>query len=213
MSDQVDLERRYRRLLAWYPPEFRRDKGEELLAVLMACAPEGHRRPGLSASADLIKNGLWMRLNPSVPRSAPTVRAALRLMYAGAAVTFLSLMISILSLAFIGGAAARLRLLGHSQPLPVAITVGVLAGLVLISLWLWMAQANGRGRNWARMMSTVLVGLATLHLFGIAGVVQVVFSLVTWLLGLAAVWLLWRPASNAFFTPTEHSTQPSTRAN
>jgi uncharacterized membrane protein (UPF0136 family) len=186
--------------------------------VLMACAPEGQRRPGLAASADLIRSGLWMRLRPSVPRSARTVRAAVRLMYAGAAVTTLSLIISITSLAFIGSGAARLRLLGRSQPLPVAVTAGIVGGLVLIVLWLWMARANGQGRNWARILSTVLFGLATLHLFGSEDVVEVVFAVVTWLVGLAAVWLLWRPASNAFFkqqgfTQAGHSARPAPRSN
>jgi hypothetical protein len=201
VTDRANLERGYRRLLAWYPRAFRREHGQEMLAVLMACAPDGRRRPGLAESADLIKGGLWMRVRPSLPRSAPTVRAAVRLMYAGAALTTFSLVISIISLAFIGRSAATLRLLGRSQPLPVAIAVGVVGGLVLIALWLWMARATGNGRNWARVLSTVLFGLATLHLFGNKGVVQVAFAVMTWLLGLAAVWLLWRPASNAFFKP------------
>jgi hypothetical protein len=50
-------------------------------------------------------------------------------------------------------------------------------------------------------LSTVLVGLATLHLFGNKGLVEVVFAMLTWLIGLAAVWLLWRPTSSAFFKP------------
>ena len=210
MTDQANLERRYRRLLAWYPRAFRRDNGQEILAVLMACAPDGQRRPGLAASADLIRSGLWMRLGPSVPRSARAVRAAVRLMYAGAAITTLSLIISIIALPFIGRSAATLRLLGRSQPLPVAITVGIVGGLVLIAMWLWMARANGQGRNSARILSTVLFGLATLHLFGNNGVVQVVFAGLTWVIGLAAVWLLWRPTSTAFFKPPQFTqTGPS----
>ncbi|MFZ0167879.1 MAG: hypothetical protein WAL64_00470 [Candidatus Dormiibacterota bacterium] len=217
MTDQVNLERGYRRLLAWYPPAFRRDHGEELLAVLMACTPDGQRRPGLAASADLIRSGLWMRLRPSVPRTAPTVRAAVRLMYVGAAVTTLSLIIAIISLAFTGSGWGSLRLFGHSQPLPVVITVGIMGGLILTGLWLWMARANGQGRNWARILSTVLFGLATLHLSNNKGAVEWVFAVGTWLVGLAAVWLLWRPSSNAFFNPqgltrAGQSEQPSPRS-
>jgi hypothetical protein len=197
----VNLEQRYRRLLAWYPRAFRRENGQEILAVLMTCAPEGQRRPGLAASADLIRSGLWMRLRPSVPGSARTVRAAVRVMYAGAAVTTLTLISSIISLADIGRSAATLRLAGRNQPFAVAITVGIVSALIMIALWMWMAWANGQGRNWARILSTVLFGLATLHLFGNKGVVQVVFALLTWLVGLTAVWLLWRPASSAFFKP------------
>ena len=36
MSEPVSLEQGYRRLLAWYPPGFRAEQGEEMLAVLMA---------------------------------------------------------------------------------------------------------------------------------------------------------------------------------
>jgi hypothetical protein len=218
MSDSAGLERRYRRLLACYPRAFRHEHEQEILSVLMAGTGDGQQRPRPGEAADLIRSGLWMRLRPSVPRSARTVRAAVRLMYAGAAVTTLSLIISIISLAFIGRRAASLRLLGRSQPFPVAIAVGIMGGLVLIALWLWMARANGQGRNWARILSTVLFGLAMLHLFGNKGVVQVVFAVVTWLVGLAAVWLLWRPTSNAFFKPqgftqAGHSAQPSPRSN
>ena len=44
------------------------------------------------------------------------------------------------------------------------IIAAVAIGLVVIALWLWMARANGQGRNWARIPSTVLFGLATLEL-------------------------------------------------
>jgi hypothetical protein len=201
MSDSAGLERRYRRLLACYPRAFRHEHEQEILSVLMAGAGDGQQRPRPGEAADLIRSAIWIRLRPSVPRSARTVRAAVRLMYAGAAVTTLSLIISIISLAFIGRRAASLRLLGRSQPFPVAIAVGIMGGLVLIALWLWMARANGQGRNSARILATVLFCLATLHLFGNKGVVQVVFAVLTWVIGLAAVWLLWRPTSNAFFKP------------
>jgi hypothetical protein len=214
MTDQANLERGYRRLLAWYPRAFRRENGQEILAVLMACAPDGQRRPGLAESADLIRSGLWMRLRPSVPRSARTVRAAVRLMYAGAAVTTLILIISIISLAFIGRSAATLRLAGRSQPFWVAITVGIVGGLVVIALWLWMARANGQGRNWARILSTVLFVLATLELISFSEaqpVLGLIFWAPTWLVGLAAVWLLWRPDSGAFFKPQGFARVPPAR--
>ena len=89
-----------------------------------------------------------MRLRPSAPRSATTVRTAVRLMYAGAAVTTVSLIAAIISVAFVGRGAASLRVLGRGQPLSVAIPVGIVSGLVLIALWLWMAWANAQGRNW-----------------------------------------------------------------
>ena len=96
--------------------------------------------------------------------------------------------------------------------------LGLVPGLVVIALWLWMARANGQGRNWARILSTVLFGLATLQLiklisdlrqpvshagFGVTVLNYSVTALfaAAWLVGTAAVWLLWRPASSAFFKP------------
>ena len=88
----------------------------------------------------------------------------------------------------------------------------LVVGLVGIALWLWMARANGQGRSWARILSTVLFALATLQLIGdlqqavspagtIEPVLGLLLAVLVWLPGLAAVWLLWRPASSAFFKP------------
>jgi CDP-diglyceride synthetase len=151
---------------------------------------------------------------PLRPPAPAPVLTAVKLMYAGAAVSAGNL---IISLAVIGGLKAyHGRFLGHSltaaqvSDLNTVIIAAVVTGLVVIALWLWMARANGQGRNWARILSTVLFGLATLELtpyvFGFGEVFGVtvfglIFPLLTWLVGLAVVWLLWRPASSAFFRP------------
>jgi hypothetical protein len=218
MTDQEHLERAYRRLLGWYPREFRRENGPEILAVLLAGAPHGQRRPGLAESADLIRSGLWLRLRPSVPRSARTVRAAVKLMYAGAAVSTVNL---IIFLALIADIKTYHAMLGYrltaaqvSQASTPFITTVILWDLVPIAVWLWMARACGRGRNWARIVSTVLFGLATLNLTSAVNwlppgnrltLVPMFYGptlpVLYWLAGLAVVWLLWRPASRAFFRP------------
>jgi hypothetical protein len=223
MTDQEHLERAYRRLLAWYPREFRREHEQEILAVLLADAPDGQHRPGLAETADLICSGLWLRLRPSVPRSARTVRAAVRVMYAGAAVSTVNL---IIFLAVIVEIKAYHAILGYhltaaqvSQLNTLAIAVPIVLDLVPIALWLWMAQETGRGRNWARVLSTMLFGLATLSLTSVfpQPVINISFvptvhisfvpalgaivPVLTWLAGAAAVWLLWRPASTPFFKP------------
>jgi uncharacterized membrane protein YuzA (DUF378 family) len=232
MTDQANLERAYRRLLAWYPRAFRRESGQEFLGVLMASAPPGQRRPGLAESADLICNGLRMRLRPSVPRSARTVQAAVLLMYAGAAVSTVNL---IMLLAVIAVIKASHVVLGHSLTAAQVgdvnalwITVSIVWSLVPIALWLWMAWACGWGRNWARILSTVLFGFATLDLTGFFGppgfrvsLALTVFgptvTVLYWLVGLAVVWLLWRPGSSAFFKPSgytqaQHQAQKADRA-
>jgi len=79
------------------------------------------------------------------------------------------------------------------------------SGVVGIALWLWMARANGQGKNWARILSSVLFGLTTLDLIGVFSqpktILGLIFPVLTWLVGLGAVWLLWRKESSAFFKP------------
>jgi uncharacterized membrane protein YidH (DUF202 family) len=67
VSAAAGLERGYRRLLAWYPREFGREHEEEMLAVLMAGAREGQRRPGLAEAADVLRSALRMRLRLARP--------------------------------------------------------------------------------------------------------------------------------------------------
>ncbi len=155
---------------------------------------------------------------PSRPPAPAPVLTAVKLMYAGAAVSTVEQIIGLALIVFDIKAAARGRFLGHSltapQMRPLIITVWIVVSLALLALWLWLAWANGRGRNWARILSTVLFGLATLQLrhpqpqgspagFGVTVLYYGVTALfvAAWLVGAAAVWLLWRPASSAFFKP------------
>jgi hypothetical protein len=222
MTDQEHLERAYRRRLAWYPRAFRDEHGPEILAVLMAGARDGQRRPGLAGSADLIRGGLWLRLVPSVPRSARTVRAAVWLMRAGAVIPAVSLVLSLVTLAAMISAGSA-----GQQDVAQAI-LRAIGGLVVTALWLWMARANGQGRNGARIFSAVLSGVVTLALataVGLGGpghvagmtVPSLILSVLNWLIGLAAAGLLWLPASTAFFRSqgleqAQHQAQMAARA-
>lgn len=62
MSESAGLEDGYRRLLAWYPRSFRQEQEDEMLAVLMASAEPGQRRPRWLERVDLIKSAVTMRL-------------------------------------------------------------------------------------------------------------------------------------------------------
>lgn len=152
---------------------------------------------------------------PLRPPAPAPVLTAVKLMYAGAAVSGAGLIIGLALIIVDIAVAARGQFLGHSLAAqqPLVITVWIVSGLVVIALWLWMARTTGRGRNWARIVSTVLFGLATLQLpgdftqpvnhAGLGATVLyyggTVLFVAVWLIGAAAVWLLWRPASSAFF--------------
>ena len=155
---------------------------------------------------------------PPRPAAPAPVQTAVRLMYAGAALWTVTVIIVVALIAG-GKAGGHVRWDGHTLTAaqlghlrPVIITVTILSGLVVAAVWLWMARADGQGRNWARIVSTVLFGLATLQLTGIftapashAGfgmeVLGLIMPVLGWLIGLAVVWLLWRPAASAFFKP------------
>jgi hypothetical protein len=154
---------------------------------------------------------------PLRPAAPAPVRTAVKLMYAGAAISAAGLIIGLALIIVDIQVAARGQFLGHSVAAqkPLIVTVWIVFGLVVIALWLWMARANGRGRNGARILSTVLFGLATLQLRGAftqpgghagfgATVLYyggTVLFVAAWLAGAAAVWQLWRPAASAFFKP------------
>jgi hypothetical protein len=60
-APQEVLERRYRRLLAWYPADYRAANEDEMLGVALAGAAPGQRRPGPGEAASLITTGARMR--------------------------------------------------------------------------------------------------------------------------------------------------------
>ena len=145
------------------------------------------------------------------PPAPPSVVNAVKLMYIGAAVSTVSLIVAFIDISGTKAAIKRARpdltATQVNQLNTFIITLAIVSGLLGIALWLWMARANNQGKNWARILSTVLFGLATLDLFGVFSqpktLLGLVFPLLTWVIGLGAVFLLWRPDSTAFFKPQE----------
>lgn len=145
---------------------------------------------------------------PVRPEAPDSVLTAVKLMYAGAIVSALSLIVGIVT---VGSLKTALRKADPSYTSTqlhtaevAAVAIIIVLGLVGIGLWLWMAWANKRGANWARITATVFFGLDTLS--SLAGLArpEALFSrlvgLLIWLIGLGAIVLLWRRESSAFFT-------------
>jgi hypothetical protein len=153
------------------------------------------------------------------PPQPTTVRNAVWLMYGGAAISVISI---ILVLAFTSKfrravlkalAKANKTLVNEGKTpltstqmhsaaslyLAVVIVVLVIATL----LWLWMSWANGKGRGWARIVSTVLFVLNTLILVtaGRRGGLAAILVGLGWLVGLAAIILIWQRKSSAYYKP------------
>ena len=150
-------------------------------------------------------------VEPERPPAPPSVLNAVKLMYVGAAISTVSLVIALID---IGGTKDAIRKARPSltaaqvnQLNTFIITLAVVSGVLGIALWLWMARANSQGRNWARILSTVLFGLATLDLFGVINqpktVLGLIFPVLTWLVGAGAVYFLWQRESSEFFKPRQ----------
>jgi hypothetical protein len=146
---------------------------------------------------------------PESGQPPPSVVMAVRLMYAGAVVSALSL---IVGLATVGSLRSSLH---KAQPtltptqlhdLQTVVIVGsIFIGVISIGLWLWMAMMNKAGRSWARIVATVLFGLDTLLLLlGVArsgAAAGTLVSILIWVIGLGAVIYLWRRDASAYFSP------------
>jgi hypothetical protein len=142
---------------------------------------------------------------PPVP---PSITRAVQLMYAGAVASLIGIVIDILARHAIRNALATRK---TAHPLTTSqlnsdyhVVLGVLiaGGLIGAALWLWMAQSSKAGKNWARIVSTVLFAIDTLSV--LAGAVTSagparIFSILVWLIGLGAIILLWRRSSTEYF--------------
>jgi hypothetical protein len=145
---------------------------------------------------------------PVRPGPPPSVVMAVRLMYAGAVVSALSLIVGLLTVGSLRNS------LHKAQPsltpselhnLQTVVVVGsVLIGVISIGLWVWMALLNKAGKSWARVVATVLFGLDTLFLLlGVAragAAAGTLVSILTWLIGLGAVIYLWRKDASAYIS-------------
>jgi hypothetical protein len=56
------LARRYRRLLLCYPRQYRKARGEEIVATFLDLAPPDRARPTVREAANLVRHGLRCRL-------------------------------------------------------------------------------------------------------------------------------------------------------
>ncbi|HYK66630.1 MAG TPA: hypothetical protein VEV45_01705 [Streptosporangiaceae bacterium] len=136
---------------------------------------------------------------PSAASTEPapkSVRRAVYLMYAGAAVYLISGVVGLVSLVTAGPTSPS------ALHVPALLdVVAVLSIVVPIVLWPWMAWKCRAGRPWARILSTVFFGLATVvtlasgpyGAWGLAG------AMVGWFVGLGAVILLWQRSSSPYF--------------
>lgn len=140
-----------------------------------------------------------------VPEPPRPVRSAVHLMYAGAALEAVALIIALvtissLKLAMFPAHPAYTR--PHTAEIARAVPL-VVGALITIFLWLWMAWANRQGLGWARVLSATLFGINTLglliSLLALRAPADLIVDAVIWLVGLAAVLLIFSKDSTPFY--------------
>jgi hypothetical protein len=135
-----------------------------------------------------------------------SVLTAVRLMYAGAAVSLVNVVVSLAAISQIKTAFEAQHPLAQNAAQGVATLVAavvIISGAVATGAWLKLASASRKGRGWARTAGTVLFGLDTLAVLGTLGRAGIpatkMFGALTWLIGLIAVISLWRRESSDYF--------------
>jgi hypothetical protein len=141
---------------------------------------------------------------PSAPR--PVVNAV-RVMYAGAAASLIGIIIDFTTLSATKSAIEKRYPSWSSTRVTsaehIAIAEFIVAGLIGAALWIFVAQVCQAGKNWGRIVATVLFGIDTLfQLLGAAvtsGGAARIYSILIWIIGLAAIVLLWQRPSTEYF--------------
>lgn len=143
------------------------------------------------------------------------VRTAVLLMWVGAAISALSVIITVAQVDTIREALSSQGLpAGTSVDTVIATTIAiaVVVGAIAVALWVLMAVMNRRGKVWARITATVLgalnVLLTLLTISGAAGAtptLSLLVSVVSLVLAAVIVVLLWRPESSRWYEAKSRS--------
>ena len=142
------------------------------------------------------------------PPMPSTVRNAVNLMFAGAGLAVLQMIVGV---AMVNSVVDHLRSIGTvdstiTSDKSAFIGLAVVGGLIGAGLWLWMALATRAGQGYARIVSSVFFGIGVIGLLGNISVSWVpaltrVLDLVELIIGLLAIVFVWNRQSGPYFNP------------
>jgi hypothetical protein len=165
------------------------------------------KEPAMTYVPDPGASGNWITEPPPRP---PSVAIAVKLMYTGAALTVVNVIVSIARIASLTSALVTRS--GYTTSRAHSIVthdtlLNSVGGLIAAGLWLWMARETAAGRGWARNLATVLFGLftlGTLLIFLIEGLGGIILGLLIWLVALAATICVRRRDASDYFTQSDY---------
>jgi len=137
----------------------------------------------------------------------PSVLKAVKLMYVGAGLEVVALIVALTTRGSLKSAILKAHpgyTAAQVHTAEVSRTGTLVVGaLIAVGLWLWMAWADGKGKGWARILSAVFFGISTLSLLTSLIVVRaaadLIVGVVLWLVGLAAIVFLFKKESGPFY--------------
>jgi hypothetical protein len=168
-----------------------------------ASRTEYDQEPAMTYVPDPAGNPNWIIEPPPRP---PSVATAVKLMYTGAALTVVNVIVSIGRIASLTSVLVTRSGYTASQAHSIAIRDIVpnsIGGLMAAGVWLWMARETAAGRSWARTLAAVLFGfftLGTVLILWTQGIGGIILGLLNWLVALAATICLWRRDASQYFT-------------
>ena len=175
-------------------------------SVHLAGSLGGPRRPRQATTADQARSVPWIRVRPGAPR---TVRTAVGLMYAAAALELAALITLVVTAGSVRSAVLRSHPAQWHTAL-VYLTVDEITAPIVVVLLLWLAWANGRGYHWARPAFAAFLGVLTVVVF--FGPVEgggddalpytwadEIATTVLWLAGVAAALLIFSETASPYY--------------
>ncbi|MFT3716263.1 MAG: hypothetical protein QM774_10035 [Gordonia sp. (in: high G+C Gram-positive bacteria)] len=160
------------------------------------------------------------------PAAPASIRLAVRLMYLGAVLQLVSMVVSIYTLGHLKTDPAlqeQYRKGAHMSADEFSRQVDTIVGngRILVSalsvaaaaLWLVMAVYNGRGRRWARTAATALGAIGVIFsatgLFASGGTAGLISGVVSIVLAIAVLILLYRPDSTRYYEQRDAELNPA----
>jgi hypothetical protein len=178
-------------------------------------APQYPAQPGDAPQYPGQPGGYQYGAPTAAPEPPKNILTAVKLMYVGAGLSAVGLLIGLFTLGDLKDQLAEDNPGFTQSEIDAAYSIGIVTTVVFVGaavgLWVWMAQKNKQGRSWARVVATVLGGLNivfTLFSLSSSTGIGTVFNLAGIVLAGVILWMLYRPESTAYYNAVKASQRP-----